>query len=262
MKAEYNHGLHIHSMIFDQFSFTSLFTGLSVQYTKNKINWSRKVDEQLNQILTLVNVKDDYRLRSSVEFGTPIRKLKMNISVDWVERWNQGINLVNDVENTTTNFNHMLSVKVDNRKKEKWDISVGAGVTYNQARYSIGKELDNNYFSMNYFTDINFSPNDKWHASVSADITQYNAESFQEYRTVPMLKASVGRYLLKNGRLVLGLEVYDILNKNSGVERISELNYLQEKQSNIIGRYAMLNLKFRLNKFSQKGIDNIDVDIK
>ncbi|TAH41610.1 MAG: hypothetical protein EYC69_08215 [Bacteroidetes bacterium] len=260
--AEYSHGIHFHSMVFDQFSFTSLFTGLSAQYTRNKINWSRQVDDQLNQVLTPVNVRDDYRLRSNVEFGTPIRKLKVNISIDWMERWNQGINIVNKTENSITNFNHSLSFKLDNRKKEKWDVSIGAGVSYNQVRYSIGKELNNNYLSLNYFTDVSYTPNDNWHIGLSADVTQYKAESFQNELTIPLLKASLSRYLLRNGRIVLSIEAYDILDKNSGIERLAELNYLQEKQSNIIGRYFMLNVKFRLNKFSKKDSGNVEIDIK
>jgi hypothetical protein len=262
LKSEYSHAVYLHSMIFDQFSFTSLFTGLSARYTRDKINWSRTVDEQLNQVLTLVNVKDDYTARGNAEFKTPIRKLKLNISIDFQERWNQGINSVNGIENINTNYSHSLSLKLDNRKKQKWDIAVGAGLDYTQARYSIGQELNNDYFSINYFSELSFTPNDKWNFHFSADVTEYKAKSFRKSQTIPMLNASLNRYLLKNGRLVIGLEVHDILDENSGIQRISELNYLQEKNSNTIGRYLMLNLKFRLNKFSRKGGGNVDIDIK
>ncbi|NQV01799.1 MAG: hypothetical protein HQ542_04085, partial [Bacteroidia bacterium] len=44
-----------------------------------------------------------------------------------------------------------------------------------------------------------------------------------------------------------------LLNRNTGIQRVSEQNYLRETHSNIIGRYVMLSLKFRLNKFGGSG---------
>jgi len=262
LKAEYIQALHLHSMIFDQFSFTSIFTGINFQYTRDKINWKRDVDEQLNQVMTLTNVKEDYNAGSNVEFSTPIRKLKVNVSIDWQEKWNRGISIINNTENINTNFEHSFSLKLDNRKKEKWDVEIGAGINYSQVKYSIGNELDNNYLSINYFIDASYTPSDKWHINFSAEITEYQNEGFQNKYTVPFLQASVSRYLLKNGRLVIGLELNDILDKNTGISRISELNYLREQRSNTIGRFLMLNLKFRLNKFSKGTANKINIDIK
>ena len=55
---------------------------------------------------------------------------------------------------------------------------------------------------------------------------------------------------------MLKLEASDLLDKNTGIERISELNYLVEKKSNIIGRYLLLSFKYKLNRFGNtNGID-------
>jgi hypothetical protein len=57
--------------------------------------------------------------------------------------------------------------------------------------------------------------------------------------------------------------VFDLLNRNTGVQRISELNYLQQQQSNIIGRYIMLSFKYRLNKFNtNEGDMNVEINGK
>jgi len=70
----------------------------------------------------------------------------------------------------------------------------------------------------------------------------------------------VVRYFLKANRGVITLSSFDLLNKNSGIERISELNYLQQTQSNIIGRYFMLSFKYRINKFDA-GNGGIDLKV-
>jgi hypothetical protein len=93
---------------------------------------------------------------------------------------------------------------------------------------------------------------------MTIDITRYNAQSFNETVVVPLVKWELQYSFLQARRGSLGLEVFDLLNRNTGVQRISELNYLQERRANIIGRYVMLSFKYRLNKFETgegKGMD-------
>ena len=101
--------------------------------------------------------------------------------------------------------------------------------------------------------------NSHWHFSASANVGKYKEKSFVESINVPLLKASITRYFLKANRGVLSLETFDLLNKNSVIERISDLNYIRQKQSNIIGRHFMVTFKYRLNKFDDGG--KIDVKI-
>lgn len=262
LKPEYIHELQLNWILFDQFSFTSVFASLRGTYTKDKINWSRSINDQFGQSLKLINVPDDYRAEAALDFSTPIRKMGINFHVNPTESYNQGINFVNGIENTNTNFIHEFTLSIDNRKKEKWDASIGGALQYTTARYSLQKSLNNNYFNINYFTELNFTPNDHWNFSASADVTQYNAKSFDESISIPILKASVSYYFLKAKRGVIILDAFDLLNKNTGIQRISEMNYLQQKQSGIIGRYIMLSFKYRLNKFDGKGGIEVKVNHK
>jgi len=256
LKPEYIHRLQFNWIYFDQFSLISLFASVNGSYTNNKINWSRTVMPDLTQLLTLVNVPDDYRAGASIDFSTPIRPFRINFSARFNEDWNQGINLVNGDQNVVTNFVHTLTLKIDNRKKEKWDITVGATLQLNDAHYSIQKALNKLYFNFTAFTDIVYTPSEKWYLALTADLQRYNGQSFDESVYIPLLKGEITRYFLKNNRGVIIFEVYDILDKNTGVERLSEMNYLLQRQSNTIGRYAMITLKYRLNKFDKKsGID-------
>jgi len=249
---EYSHSLRLNWLYFDQFSNISIFANLNSTYTSNKINWSRTVMSDLSQLLTLVNVKDDYRASASVDFSTPIRALGLSFNARLNESWNQGINLVNSEENTVTNFIHALTLKFDNRKKEKWDLTVGATLQLTDAKYSIQESLNKQYFNFTGFTDIIYTPSDKWYFALIADLNRYNGSSFGESVYVPLLRTEVSMYFLKNNRGVLTFEIYDILDKNTGIERISDMNYLLQRQSNTIGRYAMISFKYRLNKFDRK----------
>ena len=256
LKPEYKHDFRINWIFFDQFSFTSIFASLNANYTSDKINWSRTIMPNLSQMLSLVNVDDDYRIGGNFDFSTPIRKVGLNFTAKLHENWNRGINLVNGEQNINTNFTHSLSLSFDNRKKEKWDVSVGGMFQISDAKYSVQRSLNKTYYNLLGFTDVVYTPNENWYFSLTADINRYDANSFDKSISVPLLKAEITRYFLKNKRGVITLEVFDMLDKNTGIERISEMNYLLERQSNTIGRYVMLTFKYRLNKFDNKsGID-------
>ena len=253
---EYRHNLQINWIYFDQFSFTSIFASLNSSYVQDKINWSRIVQTDLSEINTLINVSSDYRMDASFDFSTPLRKLGLDFNARLNETWNQGISFVNNEENINTNFIHSLTISFSNRKNEKVDVRVGGSLQVTDANYSQQKSLNKNYYNTVAFTDIAYTPTDRWHFSFTADLSWYNEESFGNSIAIPLLKAELTRYFLKNNRGVISLELFDILDKNQGVERISEMNYLMEKQSNTIGRYLMLTFKYRLNKFdNSSGVD-------
>lgn len=253
LKPEYTHDLSLGWMLFDQFSFTSVFARLNGGLTRDKINWSRTVNDSLGQTNTLVNVDKDYNAGFSFDFSTPIRKLGITIHASLRENWNRGTSLVNGIENVNTNLSHKATLSIDNRKKEKWDINAGATIQLTDAGYSLYKSLNNTYFDLSYFAELRFTPNEHWNFQASADVTNYNERSFNSSVSVPLIGAEANYYFMKNKRGTFTLSAFDLLNKNTGIQRMSELNYLRETHSNIIGRYVMFSFKYRLNKFEGNG---------
>jgi hypothetical protein len=258
LKPEYSHEAFFHWLMFDQFTFTSLFTSIEFNYTQNKINWAQTINDSLGQTMTLINVPEDYSASASIDFSIPIRKLGITFHTSLRENWNRGIMFINEVENINTNLTHRLTVSFDNRKKEKWDVNLGAALTLTNAHYSVQESMNYRYFDLAYFGELRFTPNDRWSFSATADVTNYNAKTFNDMVSVPLIGAEVSFYFLKNNRGMLSLTGFDLLNKNTGIERISEMNYLRETRSNTIGRYVMLAFKYRLNKFRE----NSGMDIK
>jgi hypothetical protein len=256
LKPEYSHMARFSWWLFDQFSFTTLFASADFSYTSNKINWSQYINDSLGQSMTLVNVPDDYTAGASIDFSTPVRKLGITLHASLRENWNRGITFVNDVENINTNLTHRLTLSIDNRKKDKWDVNAGVAFSLTDARYSVQESMNNRYFDLAYFGELRFTPNDRWSFAASADVTNYNAKTFNDMVNIPLIGAEVSFYFLKNNRGLLTLSGFDLLDKNTGIERVSEMNYLRETRSNIIGRYVMIAFKYRLNKFrEQSGLD-------
>ncbi|MBE0647113.1 MAG: outer membrane beta-barrel protein [Bacteroidales bacterium] len=253
LKPEYRHDLFAQWFLYDAFSFTSLFISLNGAYTNNKISYARTVNDSLGQMTSLINVPDDYSASLRADFSTPIRKLGLNVHLGVRESWNKSATFIDSKENINTNWNHAIKFSVDNRRKEKWDVSAGVEFDLTNARYTVQESLNTDYFNLVYFGEIRFTPNDRWHFLVGADVTNYNAQSFNDAVSVPLLRAEINFYFLKNNRMMLTLSGSDLLNRNKGIQRVSEQNYLRETHSNTIGRYVILALKFRLNKFGGGG---------
>jgi hypothetical protein len=256
LKPEFSQRVNAHWILFDQFSFTSLFASVNASMTKDKISWARTIGQDLGFVNRLINVDRDEQAGANVDFSTPIRRLGIKLNLSVQENWNKGINFINEVENEYTSLGHRVSLGFDNRKKEKWDINMGMAASLTDSKYSVQKSLNDRYFNLSWFGEIRWTPNDKWNFETTADITNYSAKSFDNNVKIPLLGAQISRHFLKNNRGTLTLRGFDLLNKNTIVQRFSEMNYLREIRSNSIGRYVMLSFTYRLNKFggTQEGV--------
>ncbi len=262
LKPEYNHSVYFNWMLFDQFSFTSLFTHLNATYTKDKINYSKTINNDLTQSLTLINTSSDYSASAGFDFSTPFRPFKINVRLGFDENFDRGINYINDEENAITAFTHSASLSLDNRKKDRIDTRIGASLDYTQASYSIELSQSSNYITSSYFFEMDYSPSDAWRFSLNADVDKYVTEGFDGATVIPLLQAEITRYILKSNRGTISLKGYDLLNKNTGVVQTSAYNYLQTTESNTIGRYVMLSFKYRINKAGQKSGVNVEINGK
>ncbi len=250
LKPEYTHSIGLNWLMFDQFSQTSIFAYTNGTYTHNKISYSTVVSDSLSQTTRLLNVPDDYRINGRIDFTTPIRAIGLNIHVSVSENFNKGINFINSIKNQNTTLNHDLSLSFDNTKKTKWDIETGMQLSITNTQYSIQSQMNTNYLNYTIFADASFSPTDAWHFNLSADYTNYGARGFSNSISIPLINAEVSYSFTKNRRTTLTLEAFDILNKNTGLQRLSDLNFLKEIKTNTLSQYIMLTLKYRINQFA------------
>jgi hypothetical protein len=255
LEAEYRHRANLHLMIYDQFNFIHFFADLSATYTLNKITYARSIDSLFRQTTQPINVGQDIRVQSFLNYGMPIRPLKMKFNVETRSTYNRGITFVNNIENTTDRWNHVFQLVLENRRKDIVDLQVGGELGLNRNTYSVNQELDQAFVSQRYFVDVylTLGKSKKWTLDSNFDYMVYPGDQFGSAQTIALWKASVGRSFLKNDRAELRLIGFDLLNQNQGFNRINELNFLQEERVNSLGRYVMLQFTWRLSVFGAPG---------
>jgi len=259
LQPEYSHNLNLHYMLFDQFTFTSFFANLNFTYTQDRITNASSIDSLFRRNTRPINVDNDMALGSYLSFSTPLRPIKTNIRLNLNNSWNRGILFVNEVENNTTRLRNSIDLSFDNRKKDIVDATIGARFSHNKTTYSESQSLNQTYLDRNYYADLILTPTEKWNISSSFDYTVYSAENFGGQQTVPIWSASLSRYILKNNRGQIKLAAFDLLNKNIGINRSSQLNYVQEERIRSLGRYVMLSFSYSISGFGSK---NGGIEIK
>lgn len=253
LKPEYSQNLKASWWLFDQFSFTSLLSAIKINYTKDKIGYSRVVDANLGQTVTTVNVEDDWAVTGNVNFSTPIKPLGIKINLSVSEGYNRGISFINETENICSSFTHRYSLTIDNRNKDKWDIETGGEYSVTQSDYSVQSSLNNTYHDISWFGEVRYSTDDRFSFNASSDITNYSAIGFDEARLVPLVGAGISYYFLSTRKASFTLSGSDLLNRDTGIERASEMNYFIEKDSNVIGRYIMLTFRYKPGSSNSSG---------
>jgi len=199
-----------------------------------------------------VNVPWDYTGSGYMSFSTPLRKLGLKIILTLNESWHKGINIVNSEDNILKTISHSVNLTFESYLKERLNYRIGSSITLTDTKYSIQEDFNNLYFNTVYFGDILYNPNDYWNFQLTSRLTNYNSKTLKESFSVPLIDASVNYYFMKGERGVLTLKGIDLLNKNTGFQQTSDLNYLMQVNNNTLGRYVMLSFKYRLTKMGRK----------
>jgi hypothetical protein len=130
----------------------------------------------------------------------------------------------------------------------KLNITVGTDINTNQSTYSLRSALNNTYLSQEYSASVDWELPKKFFFSTDfAYIINSQRSAGFNYK-VPLWNASVSKQMLKFNRGELKLGVRDLLNKNIGISRTSNSNYIEDSRVFTLRRFFMLSFTYSLNK--------------
>lgn len=261
LRPEYVHELRTGFFLYDQFSFTSFFANITGTYTKDRITNATSIDESLRRTITPVNVSHETAVKGNIQFGAPVKPLKIKFNLKLNTRYTQRLLYLNDVLNNVNDWRAGGDFAVENRRKEKVDALFGFRLNNTTTHWSLNTALDQQFVNHQWYTDLKYTPTAKWLIETQFDYTVYSPETFGERTVVPLWKAGITRYILKNNKGRIRLTAFDLLDQNRSIVRNSSLNYLEEQRSNTLTRYFLLTFGYSLSGFEQdKGGINIRIN--
>lgn len=254
LKPEYIHRFGLNYNSFNQLSFSNFFAAANFIYTTNKINNAQQISPTFVQTSQPINVKDDYLLTGNLNYGFRIKPIKLRVDIGERLMMNRGINFVNEQENRTKGLQASTSVRLS-YQRDNLDVSAEARMAYNQTHYSVNKQMNQEYFNNVFSTDLNWTITKSVAFSTDFDYNVYSGLAGGFNQKIPLWAMSVSTFFLKNKRGELKLSVNDLLNRNTGISRTAQLNFVQDERITTLGRYFLLSFTYTLKGInpSQRG---------
>ena len=254
LDAQYMHSARVHFSLFDQFTSKSFFTTFSANVVQENIVTTRTFDEITNVTFsTPENIGQSVTLTNYASFGGRIRFAKMKYYINnRVSKITSNI-VVNDITSESQTVNNTFGVNIENAKKEKVDWIIGTKYTIGRTVAEENVSANQEYANTAYFTDVTVYMKKKWSITSNFDITTYSDENIGGGNSVPLWQASVQKDFLKNDRGQLKFSVFDLLDENVGINRSTNVNYVQEQVNQSLGRYYMIAFTYKLSDHQAGG---------
>jgi len=257
LDPSYSHRLSTNYRFFDQFSFVNFSTRAGFNYTSNPIANSRVFDDQGFQTISPINTDASWSVNGNTNFGTPIRKLGVDIDLSYGISYSEGTEVINRSLNDSRVIRNTVGASLSNRNKERFEISAGGNFTFNDVEYSLNQALNRDYVNSRYnargrvyLGAWTFGSTFSW---MVYDQNLYNmgagrrGESYSPSpgRNVARWDARASRRLL-NDRAELTIQAFDLLNQSQAVNISNSGSFIQESRTQSMGQYFMVRVMYRL----------------
>ena len=247
LDQEFSHMMRMQFTSINPFKNRNLFLFLNLMKTDNKIVNN---DVYFGNIKTThpVNVNGVYNLNGDISFGFPITSIKGTLNISNNAGYFRNKQIVNGEENTSNTFSTGPDIRLDLRLGEKANLTVGGGINYNKTNYTLSSARDVEYLSQHYTTDFDWQLPKNFFFATEFVYTVNNQLSDGFNAKVPFWNASISKQFLRFNRGELKLKAYDMLNKNVGVSRNSNQNYVEDIRQRNLQRFFLLSFTYSLNK--------------
>lgn len=253
LRPEYEHSVDAEYRFFDQFSFINFFTFAGLDYNHNSISTSRIFNERGFQTRMPVNTDGEWSSNLGANFGTPIRRLGIELDLEYRITYSEGTELINLAANESQILRNTFEVSLENRIKDRFDVELTADFSLNDVEYSLNEELNRNYLNSQYRGEATFYLGG-WELETDFRYRTYDQGLFAESRNIARWDASITRRVLDE-RAEIELQAYDLLNQNQGVSVTNSASFIEESRTESLGQYFMLRVMYRLgNQMGGRGV--------
>lgn len=248
LKQEYNHTIMGHLNLISPFKNRNLFFFFNGQFTKNKITNYDVLDSFGVKRSKPVNVNGVYNISSEISYSRPVRFVKGNIELSSTVAFLKTKQFINKAPNNIKTFSIGPSVRLDMNPTNKLNIALGASFNSNRASYSLQSALNNTYLSQEYSTSVDWELPKRFFFSTDFTYSINSQRSAGFNYKVPLWNAAISKQVLKFNRGEIKLAARDLLDKNIGISRSSNSNYIEDSRALTLRRFFSLSFTYSLNK--------------
>lgn len=253
LKPEYGHNLRLRYTNVNKKTLTYFNANLNGTYSTNKIANMMTVDSLFRRITQPVNTPSAYSADGHASYG--IRFWHQRMRMNWSSNGSvaRGTSFINGVENINDRYNVSTSFRTEFQMPDTFELSLRAVVRYSKTDYSFQSNLQQWYWTYNYEADMTIGLPLSMRFNSTFDYTILSGKTFGTTPGIPLLSLALTKYFDKKRTMELRLTVVDVLNKNTGINRTADGNYIQEEVVRSLGRYGLMTFTYALNAKMKNG---------
>ncbi|MBK8562458.1 MAG: TonB-dependent receptor [Saprospiraceae bacterium] len=203
------------------------------------------------QIRQPVNLAGYRNMRSFVNYGFPLKKIKSNLSFNLSWNYSRTPGLVNGVKNLSDNNSYVAGVTLASNISTKLDFNLSLRPSWNTATNSIQTASNAEYFNQNSSVRLNWIMFEGFVLRTDLTHQYYNGLSEGFDQNYWLWNVAIGKKLFKNERGELALAVNDVLKQNRSIARTVTETYIEDTWTNALQRFFMLSFTYNIRHFGQ-----------
>jgi hypothetical protein len=249
LKQEYTHNLRGNLNLLSPYKNKNLFLFFTMQATRNKIVSYDSLNLQTGvRYSKPVNVNGVYNANTDISYSMPARFLKGTVEIGSRASYFKGKQFVNSFANAINTWRLGPQVRFDMNPTDKVNISLSANLDYNNTKYSLQSAMNTNYLSQEYSTSVDWQLPKQFFLSTEFTYTINSQRAAGFNSKVPIWNASISKQFLRYNRGELKLSAADLLDRNIGISRTTNQNYIEDSRVNTLRRFFMLSFTYSLSK--------------
>jgi len=253
LKRTYQQSLNLNYFSANTFTQSNFFAFIAANKSDNAIVNADIIQSNGSRISMPVNADGVYSFFANADMGFPVKKLHSRIDFGIGSNYNNNISFINGAKNNIQNSSIGPNASWSFVKENLIDIRFSARLNFSKAIYGLQPQLNSNYLQQVYGIEstqdlpLGLILNNTFNYTINTGRADgYNIN-------MPIWNLSMAKGFMKNKRAEIKFSIYDLLNKNQGVSRSANQNYIEDTRYNVLQRYFLLTATYRLNKAGEAG---------
>jgi len=248
LKQEVTHTVQGNLFLMSPYKNKNFMLFFNYMRTQNRIVNYDIVDALGVRTTKPININGVYGMMGDMNFSMPVRFLRGMFEIGNRIAYNRDKQFINTFENTIRSLSVGPEVSITTWYKEKLNLSLEAAYTINSSKYSLQSAMNTDYLQQRYGADLDWQLPKRFFFSTDLNYT-INSRRADEFNTkVPIWNASISKQFMKYSRGEIKFSAFDLLDKNIGINRTSNQNYIEDSRVNTLRRFFMLTFTYSLTK--------------
>lgn len=247
----------------------TFFTLVSASFSNNEIGNSvfiaSRTSDMVNGIelqpgasfTQPVNLNGAWNIRSFISYGLPLGAIRSNLNFTGTISYNQTPELINEALNFAQTPTAGLGLVLSSNISEKVDFTLSTQSSFSSINNTLTAQNNTDFFNHITRLRLNLIMGKGWvfRSNVNHILNSGLSEGFNQ--TFVLWNAELGKKFMGD-KAEINISAFDMLKQNQSIQRSVTGSYIEDRQTQILTQFFMLNLVFNIRNFGNGQMPQAD----